>query len=255
MSQGMLAELVPFFRAAEHRSCDAIPAAGQRRNPFMVAIGSSCGVQGAAGGTSPLFISSLTPAVCQRSKTCSLPTAHRHLFARSAAPRRPTEQHCGGSRRSSWRTHLSQLLSEEQISRWKLRCEEQEARVEIALAKSSWWLLFPHIDVTAGRSAREQGDEPLGYGTLSRPHLPRSELVCAATDEAHSWGAGRRRIKTKRQCSSGYSTGRQKHPSSETQNTASAPTSLYVRDSDLLRALQRAEARIKQLEPASCCRR
>ncbi|CAC9475439.1 conserved hypothetical protein [Leishmania infantum JPCM5] len=248
MSQEMLAESLPLFRAAGHRSSDVIPAAAQRRNPFIVAIGSSCGVQRAADGTASPFISALAPSVCQRSKTCSVTTAHRHLFSRSAGPRRPSEQRCGGNRRLPWRTHFSQLLSEEQITRWRLRCEEQEERVEIALAKPSCRVLFSHADVTAARSARGQGDERLGCDAYSRPHLPRAELVCATANEAHSLRAGRRRIKTKKHCSSGRSGGLQEHPTSETQNTTSAPAPLYVRDSELLRALQRAEARIKQLE-------
>ncbi|CAG9572125.1 conserved hypothetical protein [Leishmania major strain Friedlin] len=249
MPQKMLAESLPLFRAARHRSCDVIPAPTQRRNPFIVAVGSSCGVQRAADGTASPFISALAPSVCQRSKTCSVPTAHRQLFSsRSAGPQRPSEQRCGGSRRLSWRTHLSQLLSEEQITRWRLRCEEQEERVEIALAKPSCRVVFSQVDVAAARSALGQGDERLGCGAYSRPHLPRSELVCATANEAHSLRAGRRRIKTKKHYSSGRRGGLQEHPTSETQNTASAPGPLYVRDSELLCALQRAEARIKQLE-------
>lgn len=249
MSEEMLAESLPLFRAAGHRSGDVIPAAAPRRYPFIVAVGSSCCVQRAADGTTSPFISALAPSACQKSKTSSAPSGHRHLFsARSVGPRRLSEQRSGGCRRLSWSTQLSQLLSEEQITRWRLRCEEQEERVEIALAKPSCWVLLPHVDVTAARSGRGQGDERLGCGACARPQLSLSELVCATANEAHSLRSDRRRIKTKKHCSSGRSGGLRGHPTSEIQNTASAPAPLYVRDSELLRALHRAEARIKQLE-------
>ncbi|SYZ64372.1 hypothetical_protein (plasmid) [Leishmania braziliensis MHOM/BR/75/M2904] len=249
MSQNMLAETVPLFGAAGRRSYDVFPTAAQRRHPFIMAIGSSCNVQRATDGTTYPFISALAPSVCPRSRAYSAATAHQQpLSSRSAGPRRSNERRCGGSRRLSWNTHFSQLLSEEQITRWRLRCKEQEERVEIALAKPSCWVLFSDAHTTAAHSSRERGSACLSCGAYSRPRLPRSEPVCAMVNEVHSLGAGRRRIKTKKHCSSGRSGDFQEQPSSGTRDAASATAPLHVRDSELLRALQRAEARIKQLE-------
>ncbi|KAG5508797.1 hypothetical protein JKF63_05296 [Porcisia hertigi] len=170
-------------------------------------------------------------------RVSSAGTAHRH-----------TERRRGGNWKSSCRSRLSQLISAEQITRWRLRCEEQEERVEIALAKPPLRVLLPHTDVTAAYSLREERDERLGIGACSRPYLPLSEPVCAVSDEAHSLCAGRRWKKMEGGCSLRRSEGLQEPSSSEPRDTVSASVLAYVRDSELLRALQRAEARISELE-------
>ncbi|KAG5508960.1 hypothetical protein GH5_06179 [Leishmania sp. Ghana 2012 LV757] len=252
MPQDMAPQAAPLFRAGGRRSCDVFPSASKRHNPFIVVLGSSCGVQRAADDTVFPFMGGLAPSACPRGKSLLAAPVHRHpFFARSLGPQRPGGQRCCGSWRSSGCTPLSQLLSEEQVTRWMLRCEEQEERVEIALAKPSCRVLLSHAHSTLAFSSREGDDERLGYGSHSRPHLPPSEPVRPTADKTHSGCTGGRRTKTKRQCCSTRSGGLHEQPSSEAQDTASAPTLLYVRDSELLRALQRAEARVKELEAST----
>ncbi|KAG5482012.1 hypothetical protein LSCM1_05726 [Leishmania martiniquensis] len=249
MPQDMAAQAAPPFHAAGRRSCDVFPSAAQRQNPSIVAVGSSCGVRRAADDTTSPFTGALAPSVCPRSKSLLAAPAHRRpLSARSMEPRRPNGKRCSGSGGWSWTTNLSQLLSEEQSTRWRLRFEEQEERVEIALAKPSCRVLLSHVHATSGLSSREQDREHPGYGLCSRPNLPPSEPICAKAHKSHPWHTGGKRTKTRKHFCSRRSGGLHDHPSSEAQDTASAPAPLYVRDSELLRALQRAEARIKELE-------
>lgn len=213
MEEDLFTQTMPLFGTRPHSHTAVSMATTRRQHSALVAIGSSCrpprSVKSASG----------TPSANPFAPTYEL-LRYRGDYVRrestspgSLAPQRVLPRTFKSDQRALFldkRAKMCQLLYEEQIARLELRCREQEKRVDLALSKSSFQPCSSQFEKRISRRTP--------FTKRSSHRLSPAEVK--ATERTP--------------------------PAAALSEPPSA--SYYVRDSELLRALQRAEARVCELE-------
>jgi hypothetical protein len=244
MEPDTFAQTMPLFGTRGNCRSELITATSRRQHPALVAIGSSCRVPHSAGGicaspSASRFEPSYRLLNCYSSKV-----AQRQTWARSAESQLPfprvRRDHVRGSSHGKT-ADVNQLVCDEQIARLKLLCSEQEERVDIALSRPRCPQCLSGVDKELGASVPRPTKPPHSFPSVANgkgTHAP-------GVDEALKAAVGRRGG----QASPQNRRAAKKQGAPHTQCAVeSSPPPCYVRDSELLRALQRAEERIRELE-------
>lgn len=248
MDGGMFAQTMPWPSSVSNYRGELMMASTRRRHPALVAIGSSCTVPRSAGdaGFSPSvssFASTCGLLGCHGSRVAQRPASTKSFSAHQPFPceRRSTQKVASGTRDAN----LSQLVWEEQVARLQLRCREQERRIDLALSKPAQLAYCFRVPGRARASTLLNGARPHRFPAVAKGSVAQRHPVCDTarplTGERGAEWSTRRAHRGKKNEKAGTPAG----------SCEATPRTLYVRDSDLLRALQRAEARIRELETRS----
>lgn len=240
---------MPLFGAGPNYRAQLSAASKREKQPPLVAIGSSCRVARAADDTDVLASAEPFAHTYGHSTSRDKILAHKPLGTRSmdvsrAFPRvRKHHTMLASSHKKS--TTLIPIFWEEQVARLKLQCSEQEARVSLAL-----FILSQHQQRTQGlqktaQDAMRQQQPSHSFPTVRKSKEMHSTPACSETPLM----TGRRGRWTSLQTS--IAERRNGERDDSRRSPASPPAPLVVKDSELLRALQRAEARIRELEMAA----
>ncbi|KPA77901.1 hypothetical protein ABB37_06687 [Leptomonas pyrrhocoris] len=244
MDQNFFAQTMPLFDSRTNYRTQLFSAAARRRHPPLVAIGASCRgprSAGSAGTASPAapFAPAYGLLSCRCGCVGKTPTLTGALKTQEVVPRvrKATPKELFREKDAK----LSQLMWEEQVARLELRCSEQEKRVDLALSKPSHRLQRSDVPEWSFEGTPSQRERPHRFPTVPKSKAMHSPQASGAPESL----TGRRGKRTSPRDL------HHKRDEAQTHNTVLVeplPTQLCVRDSELLRALQRAEARIYELE-------
>ncbi|KPI87937.1 hypothetical protein ABL78_2976 [Leptomonas seymouri] len=244
MDQDMFVQRLPLFDSSTSYRPQLLTTTTRRRHPSLVAIGSSCRVTrsadsaGAAPSIAP-FAPSYRVLSCHGARPTRAPRTAGPLRSQDAVPRaRKTTQRELSTERGA---DLSQLIWEEQVARLELQCREQERRVDLALFTRAHRWRCREAPESASESLSSPMEDLHKFPTVPKIKATRSPKVYAGSESL----PGRRDRWTSLR---DLDDEKNKDTTPPLACAQPLPTLLYARDSELLRALQRAEARIYELE-------
>lgn len=214
MEQNSFAQTMPHFRARPYSRAQVSSATVPRRQPAFLAVGSACHSQRFAA--CPGRVPSAPPMTASHELIhgrggCAGQYTTFPRFQEMREPLPHTHKSVVRPASSGRGAKLRQLLWEEQVARLELQYKEQERRVDLALSKPGHQALRSSPRFDEGSQRAPQGRRKLHLYSPAEKKAPASSPSCFASP----------------------------NPSAAL---------FYVRDSELLRALQRAEARVRELE-------